>query len=300
MGSKPDMREPNARLGRGLASLLGDARGLNAGAPIGEIEVDALDPGAFQPRAAMALDSLADLVASIRARGILQPLLVRPHPTQLSRYQIIAGERRWRAAQQVGLSRVPCLIRNLADSDATAAALVENLQRVDLNAIEEAEGFRRLVDEFGLTQEELGKAIGKSRSHVANALRLLGLPPSVASHVRNGTLTAGHARAALACPDPAAAAETMVRKGLSVRNAEALSAAKRVAAPERMERPRPQNRDLRRPGVRSPDLQSVEADLTEQLGMAVSIAFNGGGGSVTVTYRTLEQLDHIVARLGGP
>jgi len=281
------MREPNPRLGRGLASLLGDVRALSSAEPSGEIDVQSLVPGAFQPRAGIGLDGLADLVASVRARGILQPLLVRPHPADPSRYQIIAGERRWRAAQEVGLSVVPCLIRTMTDADATAAALVENLQRVDLNPIEEAEGFRRLVNEFGLTQEELGLAIGKSRSHVANALRLLGLPSSVSEYVRRGALTAGHARAALACADPAAAAELMVAKGLSVRDAEALS----VATPRnKRDRPEPARKDA--------DLRAVEADLTEKLGMEVTIAFNGTRGTVKIAYQTLDQLDHLIARLG--
>jgi ParB family chromosome partitioning protein len=214
---------------------------------------------------------------------------VRPHPADASRYQIIAGERRWRAAQEVGLSVVPCLVRNLTDADATAAALVENLQRVDLNPIEEAEGFRRLISEFGLTQEELGAAIGKSRSHVANALRLLGLPHSVADYVRAGTLTAGHARAALACADPAAAAEIMVAKGLSVRDAEALSVTSPRSTQGKRDRPAPE---------KSVDLRAVEADLSEKLGMEVTIAFNGTRGSLKVAYRTLDQLDHIIARLG--
>ena len=207
------MHDPSPRLGRGLAALLGDVQATNTTQPAGEIDIHALEPGAFQPRAAINLENLTELVASVRTRGILQPLLVRPHPADGARYQIIAGERRWRAAQQVGLSVVPCLIRAMTDADATAAALVENLQRVDLDAIEEAEGFRRLITEFGLTQEELGIAIGKSRSHVSNALRLLTLPTAVTDYVRRGILTAGHARAALACADPAAAAELMVSKG---------------------------------------------------------------------------------------
>ena len=281
------MREPNPRLGRGLAALLGDVRSISSSAPSGEIDIEALDPGAFQPRAAIGLDGLADLVASIRTRGILQPLLIRPHPTNAARYQIIAGERRWRAAQEVGLSVVPCLIRPMTDADATAAALVENLQRVDLDPIEEAEGFRRLINEFGLTQEELGLAIGKSRSHVANALRLLGLPSTVSDYVRRGVLTAGHARAALACLDPAAAAELMVAKGLSVRDAEALS----TAAPRN-------KRDKPEPARKDADLRAVEADLTEKLGMEVTIAFNGARGTVKIAYQTLDQLDHVIARLG--
>jgi ParB family chromosome partitioning protein len=282
------MREQNPRLGRGLASLLGDVRTQQSSAPPGEIDVHALEPGAFQPRAAIDLNSLADLTASIRTRGVLQPLLVRPHPDEPSRYQIIAGERRWRAAQQAGLTAVPCLVRSMADSDATAAALVENLQRVDLNPIEEAEGFRRLVDEFGLTQEELGTAIGKSRSHVANSLRLLALPQSVADHLRNGALTAGHARAALACADPAAAAEIMVAKGLNVREAEALS----IAAP----RSNPAKASKTKP-LHEPDLRAVEADLSERLGLQVNISFNGSGGTVKLHYQTLDQLDHVIARL---
>jgi ParB family chromosome partitioning protein len=281
------MREPNPRLGRGLAALLGDVRSLSNAESSGELDVQTLVAGAFQPRAAIGLDGLADLVASVRTRGILQPLLVRPHPTEASRYQIIAGERRWRAAQEVGLTAVPCLIRTMTDSDATAAALVENLQRVDLNPIEEAEGFRRLIDEFGLTQEELGLAIGKSRSHVANSLRLLGLPESVAAYVRRGALTAGHARAALASADPAAAAELMVAKGLSVRDAEALSA---NMPRNKRERPEPAKKDA--------DLRAVEADLTEKLGMEVTIAFNGTRGTVKIAYQTLDQLDHVIARLG--
>ena len=281
------MREPNPRLGRGLASLLGDVRSLSASQPSGELDIQTLEPGAFQPRAAIGLDGLADLVASVRSRGILQPLLVRPHPTEPARYQIIAGERRWRAAQEVGLAVVPCLIRTMSDADATAAALVENLQRVDLDPIEEAEGFRRLINEFGLTQEELGLAIGKSRSHVANALRLLGLPNSVSDYVRRGVLTAGHARAALACADPAAAAELMVAKSLSVRDAEALSTATPRA---KRERPEQAKKDA--------DLRAVEADLTEKLGMEVSIVFNGRSGTVKIAYQTLDQLDHVIARLG--
>ena len=281
------MREPNPRLGRGLAALLGDVRSLGASQPSGDLDIQALDPGAFQPRASISLDGLNDLVASIRTRGILQPLLVRPHPNDPARFQIIAGERRWRAAQEVGLAVVPCLIRSMTDADATAAALVENLQRVDLDPIEEAEGFRRLINEFGLTQEELGLAIGKSRSHVANALRLLGLPQAVSNYVRRGILTAGHARAALACADPAAAAELMVAKGLSVRDAEALS----TAAP-RVKRDRP---DAMR---KDADLRAVEADLTEKLGMEVVIAFNGTRGTVKIAYQTLDQLDHVIARLG--
>ena len=217
---------------------------------------------------------------------------MRPNAAAPGHYQIIAGERRWRAAKLAGLATVPCFIRDMPDTDASAAALVENLQRKDLNPIEEAEGFRRLIEDFGLTQEELGSAIGKSRSHVANLLRLLGLPPKVIDYVRAGTLTAGHARAALACPDPVAAADRMVSGGLSVRQAEALA----------LPRPRldrasaePSGNSTLEDGVAN--LRAVEADLSEQLGLAVAISFNGRGGAITLRYQTLDQLDYVIARL---
>jgi ParB family transcriptional regulator, chromosome partitioning protein len=281
------MKDINPRLGRGLASLLGDPASRTEREPIGEINVAQLEPSPFQPRGPIDPASLAELVDSIRARGLLQPLLVRPHPAQPARYQIIAGERRWRAAQAAGLTAVPCLIRPMTDADATAAALVENLQRKDLNPIEEAEGFRRLIDEFSLTQDELGTAIGKSRSHVANLLRLLQLPPNAIAYLKSGALTAGHARAALACANPAEAAEQIVAKGMSVREAEMLSQVKPAAPAATTKKPVPSN----------PDLQAVEADLAERLGLNVQISFNGTGGLIRLRYQTLEQLDHVIAQL---
>jgi ParB family chromosome partitioning protein len=287
------MREPTPRLGRGLAALLGDS---SLGGPkateTGSIEVGLLEPSPFQPRGAIQQDDLQELAASITAQGLLQPILVRPHPERSGRFQIIAGERRWRAAQLAGLTSVPCFTRDLADADASAAALVENLQRQDLNPIEEAEGFRRLIDDYKLTQEELGSAIGKSRSHVANLLRLLTLPSSVTAYVRTGALSAGHARAALACADPVAAAEQMIEKGLNVRQAEALANAQ--SAPSNR---KPKSTAGLEQG--SADLRAVEADLSEQLGLQVSITFNGRGGTISLRYQTLDQLDHIIAKLGG-
>ena len=234
---------------------------------------------------------LQELAASIRAQGVLQPLLVRPNPDRNGRYQIIAGERRWRAAKLAGLHELPCFIRAMSDAEAAAAALVENLQRQDLNPIEEAEGFRRLLDEFGLTQEDLGAAIGKSRSHVANLLRLLNLPEPVIEHVRAGTLTAGHARAALACPDPVAAANLMIARSMSVRQAEALSANPLADAGQRID-------SKRATPEAAADLAAVERDLSEQLGLRVSISFGGRGGAVTLRYQTLDQLDYLIAKLG--
>ena len=277
------------RLGRGLASLLGDALGPVAG-NAASTPVDVLDPNPFQPRGPIADADLSELVASIREQGLLQPILIRRHPNRDGRFEIIAGERRWRAARLAGLTSIPTFVRDLTDAAASAAALVENLQRKDLNPIEEAEGFKRLIEGFGLTQDELAKAIGKSRSHVANLLRLLNLPPEVIDSVREGALSAGHARAALACPDPAAAARMMIDEGLNVRQAEALSTPAHGFEPRRA--------TLRRPNEGSADLRAVEADLSDQLGLKVSISFNGQGGTISLRYQTLDQLDHVVARLG--
>ena len=285
------MRPAAPRLGRGLAALLGERSDVAAtSAAVGMVATTMLAPSPFQPRGRIDEDNLRELVDSIRTQGVLQPILVRPSVDQAGHFQIIAGERRWRAAKLAGLTMVPCFVRDMPDTNASAAALVENLQRKDLNPIEEAEGFRRLIEDFGLTQEELGTAIGKSRSHIANLLRLLGLPATVIDYVRAGTLTAGHARAALAHPDPAAAAERMVSGGLSVRQAEALTSQK----------PPPEGKPARQAGISEPgtaDLRAVEADLAEQLGLSVAISFNGRGGAMTLRYQTLDQLDYIVARL---
>ena len=282
------------RLGRGLAALLGEIDPSSSGASAANtIPVDDLEPNPFQPRVAISDDDLTDLVVSIQQQGILQPILVRNHPHKHGRFQVIAGERRWRAAKLAGLSTIPSHVRDLSDKAAAAAALVENLQRRDLNAIEEAEGYRRLMDDFSLTQDDLAKSIGKSRSHVANLVRLLQLPDQVLRLVRQGALTAGHARAALACDDPQAAADAMIARGLSVRQAEALAASSGVAKPPR-----------RKPTVPAEhtdaDFRAVEDDLSEQLGLAVSIRFNGQGGAITLRYETLDQLDYILARLGRP
>ena len=282
-------RETNPRLGRGLAALLGENAAPDTSSPsagIRSLSIDQLEPGPFQPRTAMEPEALRELTESIRARGVLQPLLARPHPKDQGRYQIIAGERRWRASQQAGLHEVPVLVRELSDSDAMAAALVENLQRQDLNPIEEGEGFKRLVEEFGLTQEKLGEAVGKSRSHVANVMRLLQLPASVRIEVQNGKLSAGHARALLAHPNPEQAALQVLARGLNVRQTEALASAKSKAAPtEKGE------------SARDPETEALEKDLSERLGLRVQIAFDGRGGSVRITYSNLDQLDGVIALL---
>jgi ParB family chromosome partitioning protein len=229
--------------------------------------------------------ALSELADSIRLRGVLQPILARSLPGQSDLYQIIAGERRWRAAQQAGLHEVPVFVREMADSEAMAAALVENLQREDLNAIEEAEGYRRLLDEFGLTQERLGEAVGKSRSHVANILRLLNLPASVQTALRRGELSAGHARALLAHPEPEKAAVAVIARGLNVRQTEALAQG-RAPAPDR---PPPPPRDV--------EIQDLERRLTERLGLRVDISTQGAGGTLRISYRSLDQLDGLITLL---
>lgn len=281
------------RLGRGLAALLGEpAATAPVRAPTGgdgdirTIPITALEPSPFQPRSTIRQESLEELIASIRERGVLQPLLVRPHPNLPDRYQIVAGERRWRAAQAVPLHEVPVLVRRLDDREAAAAALVENLQRTDLDPIEEAEGLRRLIETHGITQDEAGRMIGKSRAHVANTLRLLGLPKPVQGHLREGRLTAGHARALLAAADPVPLAERVIAEGLSVRQTEALAASgSKPAASTRAE------------PARDPNLTSLEQDLQDRLGLAVRITAAGKGGEVRIRYRTLDELDGLLALL---
>ena len=277
------MSTASPRLGRGLASLLGDAvPPSGAGANRTSLPVTALEPGPFQPRTSMEPGALAELADSIKRQGVLQPILARPHPNKAAAYQIIAGERRWRAAQAAGLREVPVLIRSLADTEAMAAALVENLQRQDLDAIEEAEGYRRLLSDFGLTQDNLGGLVGKSRSHVANTLRLLQLPEAVRAHVQSGALSAGHARALLVHPDAATAAQVVLAKGLNVRQTEALASLKPAPPP----RPKPDAEHAR-----------LERELSLSLGLDVRIQVAGRGGTVRISYRSLDQFDALVERL---
>ena len=285
-------KEVSPRLGRGLAALLGDSsqsKAPNSATGVKILPIEHLEPSPFQPRGVMDPVALADLVDSIKARGILQPLLARPHPDQIGKYQIIAGERRWRASQEAGLHEVPVLVRDLTDVETMAAALVENLQRQDLNAIEEAEGYKRLFDEFGMTQEILAESVGKSRSHIANTLRLLNLPLTVRNEVRNGALTPGHARALLAHPEPEKAALAVIARGLNVRQTEALTSRKvdsdnGVQSPAR---------------VKDPETVSLERDLAARLGLKVDITFDGKGGALRLQYRSLDQLDGLVRLLSG-
>lgn len=272
------------RLGRGLETLFG------GGAAAGElrrIPVDRLSAGAAQPRRVFGEAALAELARSIRERGVLQPLIVRPAGDGDS-FEIVAGERRWRAAQRAGVHEVPAVVRDLDDSEALAVALVENLQRDDLTPIEEAEAYARLAREFGRSQADVARAVGRSRPHVANTLRLLELPEAVRAAVSEGGLTAGHARALLAAADPEALAREVMARSLSVRETERLAAGRR--------RPRPARR--RRP-AKDADTLALERRLGDRLGLAVDISFDGRGGRLTVSYTSLDQLDDLVARLGG-
>jgi ParB family chromosome partitioning protein len=276
--------KPTPRLGRGLAALMGEAASpAIQSAGVQALPIALIEPGPFQPRSGMSEAALAELTESVRTRGILQPILVRPHPTDPARYQIIAGERRWRAAQAAGLAEVPSLVRALADADALAAALVENLQRQDLNAIEEAEGYQRLLDEFGLLQEALAEAVGKSRSHITNTLRLLNLPKSVQADVRNGTLSAGHARLLVGHRDPEAIAMAVVARGLNVRQTEALLQRRPTAVPA--------------PLQKDPETEATERLLAERLGLKVSLRFDGKAGVLAIHYRSLDQLDALIQLL---
>ena len=281
-------RDAAPRLGRGLAALFGDASAANGAgfAPSATLPINTLEPGPFQPRTAMEPARLAELTESVRQQGILQPILARPHPTTPGQYQIIAGERRWRAAQAIGLNDVPVLVRKLSDTDAMAASLVENLQRQDLDPIEEAQAYQRLIGEFGLTQDQLGGLVGKSRSHVANTVRLLQLPNGVQAHVQSGGLSAGHARALLAHSSPETAARTVMARGLNVRQTETLA--------QRSLKPPPPAKPAR---VKDREIAALERDLMTRLGLVVQIDATGTTGSIRIQYRTLDQLDGILALL---
>jgi ParB family chromosome partitioning protein len=288
--------KPVARLGKGLSALLGDgaaptaagSAGAAAG-PISVVPVDLLEPGPFQPRGPIAQASLEELTASIRRAGVLQPLLVRPHPKAAGRFQIIAGERRWRASQAAGLAVVPVVVKPLADAEAMAAALIENLQREDLNPVEEAKGYRRLIDEFGLTHQTLAEALGKSRAHLSNTLRLLGLPEGVLADLAAGRISAGHARALLAAPQPEALAREVMAKGLSVRQTEARATAK----PDLERGPSPERAGY----ADDPEVGALVADLTAKLGLRIRIEGARGRGRVVVEFEDLAQLDGVLALL---
>lgn len=273
-------------LGMGLSALLGHPGELGGSdAPVAQrLPIDLLRPSPFQPRRDFAEEQLETLTQSVRERGVLQPLLVRPAPggAAVTTYEIVAGERRWRAAQRAGLHEVPAVVHEMGDAAALELALIENLQRQDLSAMDEAEAFQRLIQEFGHTQEDMARAFGRSRSHVANTLRLLGLPEPVRNMVRDGSLSAGHARAILGAADPQRLALQIVTRQLSVRQAEALA---RQAARGRTRLPA------------DPNLAMVERDLSTRLGLRVAIRQSGRGGTLTLRYTRADQLDELLRKL---
>ncbi len=276
-------------LGRGLSALLAD---VNFAEPAGGspdqprptlfLPVERVQPNPDQPRRAFLLEALEQLAQSIRQKGIVQPLIVRPFGTD-GQHEIVAGERRWRAAQIAGLHEVPVVVRDFDDVEVLEIAIIENIQREDLNPIEEAMAYRQLIERFGHTQEKLAEALSRSRSHVANLLRLLTLPEPVQGMLRNGDLSAGHARALITAPDPAALAAQVVRRGLSVRETEKL-AKTAIALPTTR---------VSRKVEKDADTRAIEADLSANLRMSVRIEHRGmdEGGILSISYRTLEDLD---------
>jgi ParB family transcriptional regulator, chromosome partitioning protein len=274
-------------LGRGLAALFGEAESEASfdSASQRRVPIETIRPSTLQPRRRFAEAELDALAQSIREKGVLQPLLVRPADDGDAMFELVAGERRWRAAQRVGLHEVPVIVRALADSEALEIALVENLQREDLGPLEEAEAYKRLVGEFGRTQASLAEAVGKSRSHVANTLRLLSLPAPVRRRLDEGELSAGHARALLAAADPAALADEVVRRGLNVR------ATERLVQRRALERPKP------RPSLRDTDTLALERDLGARLGLRVRLEPRTRGGALTLHYQSLDQLDRLLQLL---
>ncbi|KQU52972.1 chromosome partitioning protein ParB [Sphingomonas sp. Leaf339] len=293
-------RRPRGGLGRGLDALLGEmareapvASDTEAPSGLRMLPVNSLAPHPDQPRRRFDEALLDELAASIAARGLIQPIVVRPHGHQ---FQIVAGERRWRAAQRARLHEVPVVVRDLDDAETLEIALIENIQRQDLNAIEEAQAYQRLAGEYGHTQDALAKIVHKSRSHVANLLRLLELPDEVQAQVVDGSLSMGHARALLGAPDVEGLASQVVARGMSVRETEKLARESKA----------PRNRGgANRPSAQggmdagNADIAALERQLADLLGVAVSVTHGEKGGSLTLGYSTLDQLDMICQRLTG-
>jgi ParB family chromosome partitioning protein len=294
-------RKPRPGLGRGLSALLGDvgreepATSTEPSNGIRMLSVSAMAPHPGQPRRHFDDAALQDLAASIAARGVLQPIVVRPHGKE---FQIVAGERRWRAAQRARLHEVPVIVRELGDAETLEIALVENIQREDLNAIEEADAYKKLIGEFGHTQEALARIVHKSRSHVANLLRLLDLPDGIQAMVAESVITMGHARALIGAPDPEGLAQQIRDRGLSVRDTEKLV---------RQAKPRAESDSGGRGGgVGGHERASVDADIValeqqlgDVLGLHVKVTHHEKGGALTLSYSTLDQLDMLCQRLTG-
>jgi len=284
-----------SRLGRGLASLIGDApTAVPRETAEGEqriVGTDQLRGGRFNPRKDFREEDLAELADSIRARGLVQPIVVRPDPDDAAALEIVAGERRWRAAQRAGLHTVPVIVRNLSDQEVLELAIIENVQRADLNAIEEASGYRDLIERFAYSQEQVSEIIGKSRSHVTNTLRLLKLPASVQGLVQAGSLTAGHARALVGREDAESIAQRIIDENLNVREVEALVQAGPIGEP---------GSATRRVREKDPDTKAFEKELTDALGLKVEIKRGSGeSGLLSIKFGNFDQLEYIRLRLAG-
>jgi len=286
--------QARTRSGRGLAALIGDvgdeSGALDRARGQRRIPIEFLRANPRNPRRKFVEEELAELSASIREKGILQPILVRGVAGKADLFEIVAGERRWRAAQKAGLHDVPVVLMEIGDREALEIAIVENVQRTDLNALEEASGYESLIQEFKYSQNDLARVVGKSRSHVANTLRLQKLPASVKRYLSEGKLTAGHARALLAHEDPEGLAKLIVEEGLNVREAEARA----------QERPVAKGKHTRRKNAaaKSADIRALEKRLSDALGLAVDIVQRGAGGEVRVRYKTLEQFESLSRKLG--
>ncbi|WEJ58642.1 ParB/RepB/Spo0J family partition protein [Devosia sp. FJ2-5-3] len=287
------MNDKPTRLGRGLAALIGDmatlegARVTESGSGSKKLPVEFIIANRANPRRTFDPEQLEELANSIREKGVMSPLLVRPTDDP-NIFELIAGERRWRASQMAGLHDVPVIVREVDDKEALELAIIENVQRADLNALEEAMGYGQLIEQFDYTQQDLAQVIGKSRSHVANTLRLLKLPEDVRSMVASGTLSAGHARTLITTEDPGHLARQIIDRGLSVREAEALSQQREPV------RPKP-----REETSRDADTVALERRLSDALGLSVSLNHSEKGGKVEIRYKTLEQLDNICGKLTG-
>ncbi|EAR53051.1 chromosome partitioning protein parB [Oceanicola granulosus HTCC2516] len=294
----PIDRPKTRGLGRGLSALMADVspEGPAQDAPRrpdARLPIERVHPNPNQPRRSFNADALAELASSIAEKGIIQPLIVRPAPGREGHYEIVAGERRWRAAQQAKLHEVPALVRDFDDTEVLEVAIIENIQRADLNPVDEAAGYRQLMDRFGHTQEQLATALGKSRSHIANQLRLLTLPPPIQTLMIEGALSSGHARTLVGHEDAEAMAQKIVREGLSVREAEKLVKKSREGGSE----PKPPTRR----SEKDADTRQIEAELSAALRMAVSIDHRPGteGGTLTIRYNNFGQLDDLLRALSG-
>jgi ParB family chromosome partitioning protein len=284
--------EARSRLGRGLAALIGDvdveAQSGERARPPRRVPIEFLKPNPRNPRRAYPEAELEELAQSLRERGMVQPIVVRKAKGAAEEYEIIAGERRWRAAQRAGLHEVPIVVLEVTDAQALELAIIENVQRADLNPLEEAAGYQALATEFGRSQEEIAEIVGKSRSHVANTLRLLKLPETAKAYIYAGKISAGHARALINMANPEAVARDIVERGLNVREVETM--AQEQAAAGRSTRARPPRR-------KDPDTLALERRVSDALGLVVSVDHRGKGGTLHIRYRDLEQLEEILRRL---